>query len=84
MRELFAFGRIALLAIALAGSADTVLARTDDVRLGSPPGPPGITANTPPRAAIAGPGRVELNQLATYDATRTSDLEDANRALIFR
>ena len=60
MREYFVCGRIVLLTIALAGWTDPVLARSDDVRVGSPPTPPGATANTPPRAYLAGPPRVEV------------------------
>ena len=84
MREYFVCGRIVLLTIAIAGWTEPVLARSDDMRVGSPPVPHGITANTPPRAHLAGPPRVELNQVATYDATRSSDLEDPNGALTFR
>jgi hypothetical protein len=83
MREYFVCGRIVLLTIALAGWTDPVLARSDDVRAGSPP-PSGATADTPPRAYLAGPPRVEIGQLVTYDATRSSDLEEPNAALSYR
>ena len=48
------------------------------------PIPPEMTWNAPPVASISGPGTVEIGQLATYDATRTSDDRDPNAALSFR
>ena len=83
MREWFVYGRIALAALALAVPFDPAFARSEDMRPGGPP-PGEATANLPPVARLTGPAHVELRQLATYDATGSSDHEDGNSRLHFR